>query len=111
MLAWLFDVMHQFGDDTAIVWDDRAVSYRELLEEIDDVGEHLDAEGIGRGRVVALQGDFSPTSVALLLALIERGAVVVPLTASVQAQWEEFLNVAEVEVVGLVDELVVCQLV
>lgn len=47
----------------------------------------------GFGRIVNL------SSVALLVALIHRGAVVVPLTDSVETQKPQFREVAEVEVV------------
>jgi long-chain acyl-CoA synthetase len=48
---------------------------------------------------VAIEGDFSPNSIALMLALIEAACVVVPLTSSVAAKRDEFLETAEVEAV------------
>ncbi len=50
-----------------------------------------------RGSVVAIEADFSPSSTALLLALVQHGCVVVPLTESVRQQREEFLEIAQVE--------------
>jgi long-chain acyl-CoA synthetase len=52
---------------------------------------------------VSLEADFSPTAVAVLLALVDHGCVVVPLTSSVEMKKPEFRRVAEVEVVATVD--------
>src|SRR5207249_10369628 len=49
------------------------------------------------GTVVSLEADFSPTSIALLLALVEHGAIIVPLTPSVEAKKPEFRDIAQVE--------------
>ncbi|MCB0024651.1 MAG: long-chain fatty acid--CoA ligase, partial [Caldilinea sp.] len=54
--------------------------------------------------VVSLDGDYSPASVALLVALIDRGTIVVPLTKAAEAQRDEFLEIAEVETIIKLDE-------
>ena len=46
---------------------------------------------------MALEADFDPDAVAMLLVLIERGAVVVPLTSTVEAAKPRFREIAEVE--------------
>ena len=66
------------------------------------------AAGIGGlecsgGAVVAIEADFSPNAVALFLALIERGTILVPLTSSLAAQRGELLDTAEVEWIIHVD--------
>lgn len=48
------------------------------------------------GDVVALIGDFEPVSIASLLALVEVGAVVVPLTKETRADHEYFFEAAHV---------------
>jgi len=52
---------------------------------------------VGAGHGVSLEADFSPTSIALLLALVEHGAIIVPLTPSVEAKKPEFRDIAQVE--------------
>jgi long-chain acyl-CoA synthetase len=49
-------------------------------------------EKIKQGDVVALIGDFDPESIATLLHLIEKGAIVVPLTSETQEQHEYFIK-------------------
>jgi acyl-coenzyme A synthetase/AMP-(fatty) acid ligase len=81
----------------AIVWRDRSHRYDELLTSVEAWSARLTGEDVAPGCVVSLEADFTPAAVALLLALIDRGCVVVPLTASVEANKPEFREVAQVE--------------
>jgi long-chain acyl-CoA synthetase len=83
----------------ALIWRDRAYSYAWLLEELDRLTTELDKLDVARGAVVGIEADFSPRAVALLLALIERNAILVPLTSSVEEKKPEFREIAEVEAV------------
>jgi acyl-CoA synthetase (AMP-forming)/AMP-acid ligase II len=98
-VAWLRERLAEWPDRPALVWRDREVPYGELLESARAWDRTLDAEGVGPGRVVALEGDYSPRAVALLLALVARAAICVPLSSVGPAEREEFLDVAEVEAV------------
>jgi acyl-CoA synthetase (AMP-forming)/AMP-acid ligase II len=98
-VAWLLERMQQWSDDPAIVWRDEVFTYGDLIARVEAWRAELQAAGIGAGQVVTLEGDYSPGACSLLLALIDAGAVVVPLTDSVAAQREEFLAIAEVQVV------------
>jgi len=103
-LGWLLEKMDAWQDAPAIVWRDRSVSYREILKFVASWKSELQCVGIGRGAVVTLEGDYSPRACALLLALIDCDAVIVPLTKSIEAHREEFLQAAEVEWVISLDE-------
>ncbi len=98
-LAWLFDKMKECANDSAVVWKDDAVSYLDLLEKISFWRKKLDENDIKAGQVVVIEGDYSPNAIALLLCLIERSVVIVPLTKSVEAHREEFINIAEVQII------------
>ncbi|MDD4702163.1 MAG: fatty acid--CoA ligase family protein [Desulfovibrio sp.] len=52
----------------------------------------IDCQDIAPGEVVALIGDFDAQSIAALLALIDRGAVIMPLTEASATQHEYFLE-------------------
>lgn len=95
-IDWLFERMEQQGDHAAIVWQDQCISYAEMLRLTRRWAAWLPEQGIGAGTVVAIQGDYSPQACALLLALVEQGAICVPLSKAVQAQSEEFQEIAEV---------------
>lgn len=53
-------------------------AFGELAESVGGWAETLEAEGLEPGMVVALEGDFTPSSIALFLALARLGAIVVP---------------------------------
>lgn len=85
------------GTAPAIVWRDAVTDYAWLAREVAAQGSLLVAHGVPRGVVVSVEADFSPRAVALLLALIEHGAIIVPLTSSVEEKKPEFRSIAEVE--------------
>ncbi|WP_298817368.1 long-chain fatty acid--CoA ligase [Chloroflexus sp.] len=103
-IAWLRERMEQWADHPAIVWNDHPFLYRDLLARLQMWHQALDRHDVGTGQVVTIEGDYSPNAVSLLLALIERNTIVVPLTRSVAAQREEFLDIAEVQVVVSFDD-------
>jgi len=82
-------------DADALVWREQAFSYRWLAERLNDWRERLAVEQIEPGEVVILEADFSPTSVALFLALVDRGCILVPLTSAVGAKRDEFVKIAQ----------------
>ncbi len=94
----------KFGNADAVVCATQTYSYEYLLGLVDDWRNYLDIRGIRAGEVVTLEGAYSPHVCAGLLALIERGAIIVPLTTLPQAKRAEFLDVAQVEVVIEVDD-------
>jgi len=87
------------GDREALIWRDQAYSYAWLLQELDRLSRELEEREIPVGAVVSVEADFSPRAVALLLALMERNAILVPLTSSVEEKKPEFREIAEVEAV------------
>jgi len=95
-LQFLKDRFVAAGDTRAIVWRDEPYSYRWLAAAMDTWRQRLDTEHLGPGDVVSLTAEFSPNAAAALLALFDRGSIVVPLTAAAAANRDEFLEIAEV---------------
>jgi len=98
-LDWLLDVFRDNEAKTAILWRDREFTYGWLVERIQSCREALREHGITNGSIVAIEGDYSPEIVAQLVALIDLGAVIVPLASAASAQRDEFRQIAEVQVV------------
>jgi len=103
-IDWLIERMAQWRDDPALIWSDHTVTYGDLVERVAFWGGQLAAQQIERGQVVALRGDYTPQACGLLLALIDRGVIVVPLTAAAEVHREAFMDIAEVEVVITFDQ-------
>jgi acyl-coenzyme A synthetase/AMP-(fatty) acid ligase len=110
-IDFLLNVFKENSTLQAVVWRDRVWSYRMLLNRVAHWRNYLNAEGVTDGTVAAIEGDFSPNSICLLLALIERRCIVVPLTSSVSAKKAEFLQIAQVDLCLTLDDQDQLQLV
>ena len=98
-IDFLFDVFGEHQECDAVIWHDQAYSYGWMSAEVKRWSRRLTDEKVPAGSVVSLEADFSPTAIALMLALIEHGCVIVPLTSTVEAKKPEFRQVAEVGIV------------
>ena len=97
MLEWLFARFQEAREHQAIIYHDQPYTYAWLLSEIQTWQQVLTEQKITAGNVVALEGDYSPSVVALLLSLIDRGCIIVPLTTTVEGQKPRFKQVSEVQ--------------
>src|SRR5262245_55353706 len=96
-LDFLFDVFRLNGQSEAVIWQGEKILYADLLERTNHWRNYLRAHQIEGGTVAAVQADFSPNAIALMLALIESGCIAVPLTSSVAARRNEFMTIAGAE--------------
>ncbi|MGQ0576689.1 MAG: ANL family adenylate-forming protein [Pseudonocardia sp.] len=96
-VGFLLERFAEHPDADALVWQDRTYAYRHLTDRFADAAATLDAAGVPAGAVVSLEADFSPTAVAVLLAVVARGCVVVPLSSAVAADRDTFRETAQVE--------------
>ncbi|MFF0751500.1 class I adenylate-forming enzyme family protein [Streptomyces sp. NPDC004267] len=103
MIQSLTEALRSHGDREAIIFHGQATSYRTLLSAVEQWRDRLDEHGIRAGRVVALESAYSPQACAALVALIEAGAIIVPLVTLPDAKRAEFHEIAEVETVITLD--------
>ncbi len=88
----------------AIIWRDDGYSYHWLRQRWSAWRQELRQRAVSPSTVVLLEADFSPNAVALLLALIEAGAIVVPLTSALAARKREFGEIAQGELEISIDQ-------
>jgi long-chain acyl-CoA synthetase len=98
-IDFLMSFFEDHRNQEALIWEDKPVPYFWLAASISYWQAELEEAEVRPGAVVALEGDFSPNAVALMLALIERRCIMVPLTEAVRAQQEEFREIAQVDTV------------
>jgi len=103
-IDFLFDVFNEFDNSDSIIWKGSKHSYRSLMHNVEKFQLLIDSHQIKPGTVVALEGDFSPNSITLLLALIEKECIVVPLTNTSNKNENRLFEIAQVEFVFRVDE-------
>lgn len=80
-ISFLRNVFREKANSEAIVWQGRSYHYSWLDAKVVFWMEWAKANGIRPFDVVLLQGEFSPNSISILLALIDLGCIVVPLSA------------------------------
>ncbi len=93
-IDFLLTVFRDNSAKQALIWRDQAYAYEWLATRVEDWLSELPKQGIASGQVVMIEADFSPNSVALFLALTEMGCILVPLTKSVAAKKDEFIDTA-----------------
>ena len=103
-IDFLYNVFNDYRSNNAIIWNGKIYKYSSLIEYIENACYFIDSSGIKPGAVVALDGDFTPKSIALLLALIEKACIVVPLTNVVTKNEKKLFHIAQVELVFRIDK-------
>jgi long-chain acyl-CoA synthetase len=94
---WLIDSVISRGEKTAMIWEDREISYADLVANVCHWSEELARLNVMAGDCVAVCGDYSPSLCTLMIALIANHNVIVPLTPALLARSSELLSVAQVE--------------
>jgi len=102
-IDFLITVFEKNIEKDALVWEDKVYNYQWLLDHLYYWQERIKSEKINQGAAAILEADFSPNSVALFLALIEAGCMLVPLTSSVETKKPEFIKIAQGEVSFSID--------
>ena len=101
---FLLDTFSKNRSNEAIIWKEKSFDYQWLFDRVHTLKKEVEKEKITNGTVVVLEADFSPTALALLLVLIDLGCIIVPLTSSVESQKEEFIKIAEGEILLKLDD-------
>ena len=85
------------ADNTALIWNGKNISYGDLSQLIESHISGFNELKVTPGEVIALIGDFSPNSIALLFALIKNNNIIVPLNFSQKGKNKKKLEIALVE--------------
>lgn len=95
---YLLDNVKTNGELTAIVTDQHEYTFNDIYAEYTDVSNLLDDRSIGKGNVVSIIAEFSPRSIAYMIALIERDVIVVPISKAIKGK-DNYIRISETEYV------------
>lgn len=98
-IDFLLEQFNRNAEKDALIWHNEAYSYGRILDLFESWKLKLEMEKLPNGSVVALDADFSPSSIALLLALIESKSIIALLSKAVKEKKNEFCEIAEAEYV------------
>jgi long-chain acyl-CoA synthetase len=100
---FLFDAFEEFAADAAIVWRDKVHTYAWLLSEIERLKAALSERWSG-GATIALVADYSPRSVAALMALESMDCIVVPIAEPARELQEGLIRLSHADGVIRLDD-------
>ena len=103
-IDYIFNVFKENKSDISIIWKGNKYSYKSLTKNIEKSILLIDSYRIKPGTVVALVGDFSPNSIALLLGLIKKACIIVPLSGSTNTSEKQLFDIARVEFAFIINE-------
>lgn len=103
-MRFIANIFKEASGREALVWKGNAFTYSWLQQQSAHWRNYLESHGVRAGMVVMLQGEFSPNSIALLLALIEQGCIVIPIIRSRTNETAEFTEIGMVQILITVDE-------
>ena len=93
----IFERMSSKGNEPALFWQDKTYSYNDLGTKIDAWKVRLEENKIGKGTVCAFLGEYSPEICALIFALMDVKAILVPFTPAVENELQGFIDISGVE--------------
>jgi acyl-coenzyme A synthetase/AMP-(fatty) acid ligase len=101
---FLHHIFEEAGEREALVWRGKPFSYSWLRQQYGYWQRYLDYHGVRPGMVVLLQGDFSPNSISIFLALVELGCIIILTVRNKTYETTEFAEIGMVEVFITIDD-------
>ncbi|HED36493.1 MAG TPA: long-chain fatty acid--CoA ligase [Gammaproteobacteria bacterium] len=105
MIDYFLQKMQGDPSHQALLSSDFSANYEELLNQYEDFNKWLEQNNIPEGAVVSFDGDYSPLSISLFLALTNNKNIIVPLSRDSRNHFEEFRDIASTEYdISLLDD-------
>jgi len=97
MIQFFMNKMKEQPENQAILSSEFSLTCGQLLALTNKFTDWLDGKKIPAGAIVSFDGDYSPESVALFLALAKNRNIVVPLSKDSKQNFVEFRGIAASE--------------
>lgn len=94
-VSWLTDRLQSSPNAIAFIDNDSKYTYGWILEQVPKFEDFLANQGIARGDVVVLVGDYSPAIFCFILASLRRGIILTPVTRTSVVEIDAILEVSE----------------
>jgi len=105
MINYFLEKMQETPNYQALASSRFSASYEELINQYKDYYEWLEKNNIPQGAVVSFDGDYSPQSISLFLALTKNKNIIVPLSRDSRNHFKEFREIASTEYdISLLDD-------
>jgi long-chain acyl-CoA synthetase len=97
MINYFLQKMQENPSHQALAASGFSATYEELINQYNDFVVWLEKNNIPQGAVVSFDGDYSPQSISLLLALTKNKNIIVPLSRDSRNHFDEFRDIASTE--------------
>lgn len=97
MIDFFLQKMAETPAHKAIESEKFSATYQQLLEQCKQYKKWLEQKAIPEGAVVSFDGDYSPESISLFLALAQNKNIIVPLSRDSRNHFTEFREIAATE--------------
>lgn len=105
MINYFLQKMQENPSHQALLASGFSASYEELINQYENFCKWLEQNNIPQGAIVSFDGDYSPLSISLFLALTKNKNIIVPLSRDSRNHFEEFREIARTEYdISLLDE-------
>lgn len=94
-IDYFISVFEKNKNKTAIIWKNNEYSYSWLISKYHDWLIHLEHKKVKNNSVIVVLADFSPNSIALMIALIKKKAIIVPLSSSINSKKNVFISISK----------------
>ena len=102
-IDFLLERFKEHREQPAIIWQNKTLTYSDLLFRIIDAKVFLEQNQITSGQIVSITGDFTPNTIALVLALIDNNNILVPFNTPIKESEYAKFDIAQVEKGIIVD--------
>lgn len=105
MINYFLQKMREEPSHQALLASGFSASYEELINQYENFRKWLEQNNIPQGACVSFDGDYSPQSISLFLALAKNKNIIVPLSRDSRNHFEEFREIARTEYdISLLDD-------
>ena len=103
-IDFLIKVFLEKENNDAIIWKEKTYSYKWLYKRINYWIKKLNEWHVKDEEKVIIEADFSPNSISILLALIEKNCIIIPLTATEEERKKKFISICQARSIIKIDE-------
>ena len=97
MINFFLQKIKELPSHQAVVSEEFTTTYQDLLKSYNEFVAWLGQQNIPSGAVVSFDGDYSPQSIGLFLALTNNRNIIVPLSRDSRNHFAEFRDIASTE--------------
>jgi len=95
-MHWLIDRCAHYASQQAIIFNDLSYDYQSLQTHALQALARIKQANLPKGCVVSIEGDFTPYTCAVMLALIQQQHMIVPIGDVPDGKRTQYLKVAQV---------------